>query len=86
MIYNKIKKANLLRKTAFEAAKKGATDTGIDLRSEEEKAKTVNIQNVDSSGTPITYKSSALKKPKTTVEKKIVSHNGTAKDLSLIHI
>jgi len=72
MIYKKIKKAkeNLLKMNAIEAAQAGAKGTGIDLNKKE-----------DESSSPITFSASPFKDtdpPK--VEKKIVSHEGTAKD------
>jgi hypothetical protein len=72
MIYKKIKKAkeNLLKMNAIEAAQAGAKGTGIDLNKKE-----------DESSSPITFSASPFKDTDPTkVEKKIVSHEGTAKD------
>ena len=72
-IYKKIRKANLLRKTAFEAAQAGAQGTGIDFDKKDDNGPN-KVAN------PITYKSSPTKQTDPNVEKKIVNYKGTAHD------
>jgi len=68
-IYQKIRKSNLLKKTAFEAAQAGAQGTGIDFNKKEDGDGPKKVAN------PITNTSSPFKDtdPNKKVEKKIVS-------------
>lgn len=65
MIYNKIKKANLLRKTALEAAQAGAKGTGIDLNKKQ-----------DESSSPITFSASPFKDTVNGDPNELVSYKG----------